>query len=236
MNLKLLEKGLIELGIKYSTDTISKFSLYLKELHEWNEKVNLTGIMDENEIIKKHFLDSLSCVLACHNFSGKSGIDVGTGAGFPGLPLKICFPDFKITLLDSSNKKIKFLEHIVNLLELSRVEILHGRAEDFARGSYREKYDIVLARAIAKLPILIEICLPFTKTGGILLAQKAELKEEINNSQKILELVAGKIKEIKEIKVPFLDAKRNIVIIEKEKPASIKYPRRPGIPQKRPIL
>lgn len=237
MNIGLLSNGLRELKIEFSTDIIEKFSLYLKEIQEWNEKVNLTSLTKDDEIIKKHFFDSLSCMLVIKDLSKKTVIDIGTGAGFPGLPLKICFSDFKITLLDSSIKKIKFLEHIVKLLRLSNVEILYGRAENFAKSEkHREKYDIVLARAIAKLPSLIEICLAFATIGGIFVAQKSDVKDELKNSEKILNIVGGKLKEKKEVKIPFLSAKRYLIVIEKEKSTPMKYPRRPGIPQKRPIL
>lgn len=232
----LFESGLRELGIKFSDCVLQKFSLYLKELQKWNEKVNLTGIRDKKEIIIKHFLDSLSCALGTDDLSSKSGIDIGTGAGFPGIPLKIIYSDFRITLLDSSIKKIKFLEHIVKILKLTDVEVLYGRAEDFAKKEYREKYDFVFARAIAKLPVLIEICLPFVKIGGIFIAQKSDYEKELKKSEKVLNIIGGRLKEIKEINVPFLDAKRFLIIIEKEKSTPLEFPRRAGIPQKRPIL
>lgn len=233
----ILEHGLEKLKIKFTNREISKFILYLKELQEWNKKVNLTGIKKDDEIIIKHFLDSLSCILATGDLSKKTGIDIGTGAGFPGIPLKIIYPDFKITFLDSSIKKIKFLEYIIKLLKLSNLEVLYGRAENFAKESCREKYDIVLARAVAKLPCLVEICLPFAKVGGVFIAYKSEnVDEEIKNSQKILNVVGGRLKEKKEVKVPFLTAKRYLIIIEKEKPTPIEFPRRTGIAQKRPIL
>ena len=224
-----------ELNIELNENQFDKFELYKKELLEWNEKINLTEITDENEIWLKHFVDS--CTINKYIDSNSSIIDVGTGAGFPSLPLRIIRDDINLTLLDSLNKRIIFLQDVVSKLELNNIEFVHGRAEDIANDSkYREKYDVATARAVANLATLSEYCLPFVKTNGIFICMKAgNVEEEIENAKNAIKTLGGQIEKIENFTLPNSDIERTIIIIKKIKPTPILYPRKAGTPSKQPI-
>lgn len=204
------------------------FDIYLRELLEWNKKFNLTSITDPEEIRRKHFDDSL-LLLQTIQLNNQSVIDVGTGAGFPGIPLKIACPKIKLTLLEATRKKIEFLKHLVSILDLKDVEIIWGRAEEVAKEK-REVFDVAVSRAVAKLNVLCEYCLPFVKIGGMFVAYKEEkVEEEVKAAEKAIQILGGKLKEIK--KFPL----RSLVIIEKVSKTPPKYPRRAGMAKKKPL-
>lgn len=211
-----------------------KFYLYMKELLEWNEKINLTAITDENEIIIKHFMDSVTILNKIEN--KRNIIDIGTGAGFPGIPIAIMNEKIEITLLDSLNKRIIFLNDIIKKLNLNNVKAIHGRAEDIAHNiEYREKYDIVTSRAVAPLNTLLEYMLPFNKVDGICICMKGSNIDEIVNANKSIKELGGEMNCIEKIILPNTDMERNLIIIKKVKNTHKKYPRKAGIPKKSPI-
>lgn len=223
-----------EINISLSSDTADKFLLYKNLLKAWNEKINLTAIVEDKEIILKHFIDSLT--IEKYILENSSIIDVGTGAGFPGIPLKIVRKDIEITLLDSLNKRLFFLEAVKQNLKLENTKIIHGRAEDLGKNvDFREKYDIATARAVANLSVLSEYCLPFVKVGGLFICMKGSNIEEIDDAKKALEKLGGKIEKIEKIFLPDSDIERNIVIIKKIKNTPKEFPRKAGIPSKNPI-
>lgn len=226
MNKKLLTEGLKKLNIEINEEKEKKFSLYSALLKEWNEKMNLTAVTDDDGISIKHFLDS-ALVLRDINFENKNIIDIGTGAGFPGIPLKILKENIKITLLDSLNKRIMFLNEVKEKLGLKNIETLHQRAEELGKNkNYREKYDIAISRAVANLKVLSEYALPFVKKDGLFIALKStDIDEEIEESRAMIGLLGGKLREIIEIDIPFSDIKRKIVIIEKIKNTPNEFPR-----------
>lgn len=236
-SMEILIEGAKALGLSLTDRQVHQFIAYKDLLLEWNEKMNLTAITDEKEIMMKHFLDALSCALVDKLKSHVKIIDVGTGAGFPGIPLKIYYPDLSLTLLDSLNKRIHFLREICSRLELAQVEFVHGRAEDFgANKQYREKYDIAVARAVAELNVLSEYCLPFVKVGGYFICQKGpSIDEEMERGKKAIEVLGGKVVERKDILLPFSDITHNIVVIEKVKATPTKFPRKAGMPTKKPL-
>ncbi len=223
-----------DINIEMTENQIEKFYIYMTQLLEWNKKMNLTAIEEENEIILKHFIDSLT--IKEYIKDAKSMIDIGTGAGFPGIPIAIINNNINITLLDSLNKRINFLNDIIQKLELNNVIAIHGRAEDIARlETYREKFDIVTSRAVAPFNILLEYMLPFNKVNGISISMKGSNIEEIENSDKALNELGGKIERIEKINLPKTEVQRNIIIIEKIKRTPNKYPRKAGIPKKEPL-
>ena len=212
-----------------------KFKKYLNLLVEWNNKINLTSITEENDIILKHFIDSLT---ASEYIPDNSKIiDIGTGAGFPGIPLKIYNETYNITLLDSLNKRVNFLNTVIEELELKNISAIHGRAEEFGHNTlYREKYDIAISRAVSNLSTLVEYMLPFIKKDGLCICMKGpNIKEEIDNSKNALKRLGGKIIKIEEFNLPNTDIKRNIIIIKKILNTDNKYPRKAGIPNKNPL-
>ncbi len=221
--------------IDLTDDKLNQFYIYMQLLIEWNEKINLTAITEPEDIIDKHFIDSISIVPYIKENS--KILDIGTGAGFPGIPLKITLHGSKITLLDSLNKRIVFLEEVIQKLKLKDIKAIHSRAEEFAKANeQRESYDIVTSRAVARLNVLIEYMLPFVKIGGSCICMKsADINEELNETQKAIELLGGRIQKIDEIKLPNTDISRKFVIIEKIKQTPKKYPRKAGIPAKEPI-
>lgn len=222
------------INIEMTENKIEKFYIYMTQLLEWNKKMNLTAIEDEDEIILKHFIDSLT--INEYIKDAKSMIDIGTGAGFPGIPIAIINNNINITLLDSLNKRINFLNNIIQKLELNNVIAIHGRAEDIAKlETYREKFDIVTSRAVAPFNILLEYMLPFNKVNGKSISMKGSNIEEIENSNKALNELGGKIESIEKINLPKTDVQRNIIIIEKIKKTPDKYPRKAGIPKKEPL-
>ena len=232
---QIMIKYLNELNINLSKEQTKKFYDYMNLLIEWNKVMNLTGIVEPKEIITKHFIDSLT-VLDKINEKDEI-IDVGTGAGFPGIPIKIVYPNTKITLLDSLNKRINFLNEVINKLELKNIKTIHGRAEDYGKDkNYREKYDISIARAVAPLNILLEYLIPFVKINGKCICMKgSNVKEEIENSKNAIKILSGNLKEIQEFYIPGTDIKRNIVMVEKVNILSNSYPRKAGLPGKTPL-
>lgn len=236
-NADILKKGIEDLGLKCSDETIDKFSKYREILVEWNQKMNLTGIEEEKEVYIKHFLDSVAAVKKGYIKDGMSIIDVGTGAGFPGLPLRICLENSKITLLDSLNKRINFLSEVCTNINIDDIELIHGRAEDFGKDEkYREQYDIATARAVAGLPILMEFCVPFIKVGGYFVCLKGPNADtELEESRKAMEVLGLEFVEKIDVELPEIELKHNIVVFKKVNSTPAKYPRKAGKPVKTPI-
>lgn len=236
-NADILKKGIEDLGLKCSDETIDKFSKYREILVEWNQKMNLTGIEEEKEVYIKHFLDSVAAVKKGYIKDGMSIIDVGTGAGFPGLPLRICLENSKVTLLDSLNKRINFLSEVCTNINIDDIELIHGRAEDFGKDEkYREQYDIATARAVAGLPILMEFCVPFIKVGGYFVCLKGPNADtELEESSKAMEVLGLKFVEKIDVELPEIELKHNIVVFKKVNSTPAKYPRKAGKPVKNPI-
>lgn len=238
-NTEQFEKDLQELNITLTQKQLEQFMQYYELLVEWNSFMNLTAITEFDEVLKKHFVDSLSLVKA-FDFSGKkevSIIDIGTGAGFPGIPLKIAFPEIKITLLDSLQKRIKFLDEVILSLGLEKIDTVHGRAEDYAKpDKLREKYDLCVSRAVANLATLSEYCLPFVKVGGNFISYKSEkIAEEMVQAEKAVSVLGGKIADQVDYMLPSSDIYRNLLIIDKVKATPKKFPRKAGLPAKEPI-
>jgi 16S rRNA (guanine527-N7)-methyltransferase len=224
-----------KINITLSENQISKFNLYKDLLKEWNEKINLTSIIEDEDIIIKHFIDSLTCVKYIK--PEDSVIDIGTGAGFPGLPIKIVLENTKITLLDSLNKRLLFLNEVIEKNSLRNVELLHGRAEDFGKDlKFRELYNVATARAVANMATLAELCLPFVKVGGVFICMKGNSLEEAKEGERAIEILGGKIEKIENIILPGSDIERNLIIIRKETHAPNIYPRKAGTPEKKPLM
>ena len=239
-NLEQFEKDLAELQIILSSVQIEQFLIYYEMLIEKNKVMNLTAITDFDEVLKKHFIDSLSLIKAC-DLNGSENhislIDIGTGAGFPGIPLKIAFPDLKITLLDSLNKRVSFLNEVIRTLKLNEINTIHGRAEDYAKlGKLRESYDLCVSRAVANLSTLSEYCLPYVKVSGKFISYKSEnVKEEIQDAEYAINLLGGKIKEQITFTLPDSEIYRNLFVIVKDKNTPRKYPRKAGTASKAPL-
>lgn len=233
--IRLLEEGIGQYAPGLASFKADKFVKYMGMLKEWNRKINLTAIEDEREIIIKHFIDSAS-ILPFLKDESLDLIDVGTGAGFPGIPVKILYENINVTLLDSLAKRVNFLNEVIDSLHLKGITAIHGRAEDKGREtSLRETFDVAVARAVANLPVLLEYCLPFVKPGGVFIAMKGSNIEEVEVSGKALDVLGGTLEEVKEITLPFSDIKRNIIIIKKVRHTPTKYPRKAGKPSKDPI-
>lgn len=236
-DLTVLEEGCGQLGIKLSQLQKEQFIQFYEYLIEKNKVMNLTGITDFQEVLVKHFLDSLSCVKALDMSGAKKIIDVGTGAGFPGIPLKIVYPEIEFCLLDSLKKRVNFLEETFQLLKLRNITAIHGRAEEFARNkSYREAYDLCVSRAVSNLATLSEYCLPYVKKGGCFISYKSgKVKEEAQQAEKAAGILGGRIKDIVYFNLPESEIERSLVIIEKIRNTSPKYPRKAGTPLKEPL-
>lgn len=231
-----------KINIEISDDQINCFEKYYELLIEKNKVMNLTAITDKEDVIVKHFIDSIALIpyltdKGINTNNELKIIDIGTGAGFPGLPLKIMMPDVKFTLLDSLNKRVSFLNEVIDELELKDIEALHGRAEDYASDNkYREKYDICVSRAVANLSTLSEYCIPFVKEDGYFISYKAgESEEEINNSKNAIKILGGKINKVEEFVLPGTDVSRVFVFIRKLELTDKKYPRKAGVPAKKPL-
>ena len=237
MNIHEFEQALKEKGIDLSPKQLDQFETYFKMLVEWNEKVNLTAITEKEEVYLKHFYDSISPSFFVDLSEEKSICDVGAGAGFPSIPLKICFPSLKVSIVDSLNKRITFLKNLTETLGLENVNLYHDRAETFGKlPEQREQYDIVTARAVARLSVLSELCLPLVKVGGQFIALKgAGAEDEVSIGKKAVTILGGKLKEDHYFQLPKEDSDRHIVIIDKVKPTPKKYPRKPGTPNKQPL-
>lgn len=228
----LKEKAKI-LGIHISDVQADQFYNYMQLLLEWNQKMNLTAITEPEEVILKHFIDSITIIPYLED--SEKILDIGTGAGFPGIPLKILLENKNFTLIDSLNKRINFLQIVIDDLELNNIQAVHGRAEDFIKGQ-RETYDIATSRAVAKLNVLLEYMLPFVKIGGKCICMKSiEIEEEIKEAETSIRILGGEIEKIDNIILPNSDIKRKIIVIKKVKPTPNKYPRKAGTPAKEPI-
>ena len=269
-DISVLNEYVKELGICFSDNQLNQFLAYYNLLISWNEKINLTTITDFDDVLKKHFLDSVAIVKAVDcdiikditDNASFSLIDVGCGAGFPSVPLKIAFPELQVTCLDSLNKRINFLNEVFDELHLSGIRAVHGRAEDAAADkSHREAYDIAVSRAVANMSTLSEYCLPFVKQGGILVAYKSEElvkpgmfdvskyasvlgnnlssysdKSELDISSKAIKLLGGHIENVYEYTLPSTDFYRSLCVVRKSSKTSSRYPRKAGLPSKEPIL
>ena len=239
--MQLLAQSAPELGLSINTSQLEQFDTYYRELADWNTRMNLTSVIDYAEVQVKHFLDSLTVLPALGASLSPDArvVDVGAGAGFPGLPLKLVYPDIQLTLVESTGKKASFLRHIVETLDLSGVDVHTGRAEDLAhRPELRGACDLALARGLARLPTLLEYTLPFARHGGLVAAWKhggEGLKSELDSARKALQILGGRVKSIYAVKATGLEDNRVVVIIEKVKDTPEEYPRRSGVPRKQPL-
>ena len=233
-NEKFLEK-LNKIQLNVNDEVLNKFWVYMTNLLEWNEKINLTAITDEDDIILKHFIDSLTILEYIPEKSNV--IDVGTGAGFPGIPLKIVREDINMTLMDSLNKRITFLNEIINKLGLKKINAIHSRAEELAKmPEHREKYDIAVSRAVANLSTLSEYMIPFVKVRGKCICMKgSNIEEELKTAKNAIKELGGEIEKVINFKLPDSDNERNIIIIKKVRNTKSKYPRKAGMPSKEPL-
>jgi len=234
----IFESKLSELGIVLSDTQKEQFVKFYELLVEWNKVMNLTGITEYEEVNEKHFVDSLSIIKCKDMDSVKTLIDIGTGAGFPGIPLKIAFPHLEIVLLDSLNKRINFLNIVISELGLENIRTIHGRAEDFAKmQEYRERFDVCISRAVANLATLSEYCLPYTKIGGEFIPYKSgDIEEEVENAKKAIKVLGGKIDNVVKFQLPGTEIGRSFVKIKKVENTPKKYPRKSGMPTKEPIV
>ena len=236
-----LISGAEKLGLQLNPEQLEQFNTYYQELVGWNRRINLTAITDYEEIQVRAFLDSLTVVLAWQPPSDDEPtrvLDVGSGGGMPGVPLKIAFPGIRLVLLEATKKKVNFLKHLSDRLALDNVQVLTGRAEEVAReDDYRETFDLVLSRAVAKLATLAELALPFCTVGGMFVAhKKGNVDWEIIRAEPAIITMGGKLREVKSVDLPEFTDRRLLVVIDKVKPTPDKYPRRPGMPEKRPLV
>lgn len=236
-SLETFKQGLSELEITLSENQMNQFITYYEMLVEKNKVMNLTGITEWEEVVQKHFLDSLSLVYAVDMEDGMKVLDLGTGAGFPGIPLKIAFPEMQMVLLDSLNKRIKFLQEVIDALGLKGIKAVHGRAEEFAqKREYRESFDLVVSRAVANLSTLSEYCIPFVQVGGSFVSYKSgEIGEELDAADHAIMMLGGTLASVEEFSLPDSDVSRSLIVIDKEESTKKKYPRGGGKPSKDPL-
>lgn len=236
-DLTILEEGCKELGITLDENQKKQFTDFYEYLVEKNKVMNLTGITEFQEVLIKHFLDSLACVKAVDMSRIKRIMDIGTGAGFPGVPLKIAFPHLEACLLDSLKKRVNFLEETFQMLKLENITAIHGRAEEYAKNKqYRETYDLCVSRAVSNLATLSEYCLPYVKTGGYFISYKSgTVQEEVEQAQKAVKILGGKIQNVVYFQLPDSEIQRSLVVIEKIKATPGRYPRKAGTPLKEPL-
>ena len=238
-DLTKFKHGLEELNITLTAEQIEQFLQYYKMLVEKNKVMNLTGITEYEEVIQKHFLDSLSLIRVIPDIASQklTVIDLGTGAGFPGIPLKIAFPELEITLMDSLNKRILFLQEVIDALGLKKVSAVHGRAEEMSsNATHRQQYDLCVSRAVSNLAVLTEYCLPFVKKGGLFVSYKsADSDAEIQEGKKAISILGGKLTSVDKFQLPDSDLRRALVCIKKVKDTPKKYPRKAGTPAKLPL-
>jgi 16S rRNA (guanine527-N7)-methyltransferase len=234
---EVLKNGALNYNIDLREEQVEQFIKYMNLLREWNKKINLTAITDDIDIIKKHFIDSISIVKSGVLKEGMSLVDVGTGAGFPGIPIKIIMPTIKVVLLDSLNKRINYLNEVINELNLNNIEAVHGRAEEYSKNDmYREKFDIATARAVANLSVLSEYCIPYVKINGYFIAMKGpSIEEEIQSGKNAISTLGGKFVEIIKTEILGEEYNHNIVVVEKVKKTDEKYPRKYAQIEKKPI-
>jgi len=240
MNIEIFQVELQKNNIELNEIQLQQFEQYYESLIEWNEKINLTAITERDEVYLKHFYDSISAAFF-YSFDKQSSLsicDVGAGAGFPSLPLKIVYPNLNVTIVDSLKKRITFLENLCEKLKLENVQLYHDRAETFGQNpSHREQYDVVTARAVARMSVLSEFCLPLVKVGGTFLALKgASGIEELNEGKKAIQLLGGQVAKSYQFKLPEENSDRTIFVINKVKATPKKYPRKPGVPLKTPLV
>lgn len=239
--MKRLQEQVKKLNIELSNHQIEQFQTYYEMLVETNKVMNLTAITELDEVITKHFVDSVALGFVyspvCDENKSIKVLDLGTGAGFPGIPLKIAFPHLQVTLMDSLNKRVKFLQSVIDALELTNITAVHGRAEEAARNAnYREQFDLCVSRAVANTATLSEYCLPFVKVGGKFIAYKsADIEEELNQGKKAIQVLGGKLTEVKKMTLPDSDIERSFLLIEKVKNTPKAYPRKAGTASKEPI-
>ena len=236
-DLTVLEQGCEQIGISLNEEQKQQFIAFYEYLVEKNKVMNLTGITEFQEVLVKHVLDSLACVKAVDMKKVTTVMDIGTGAGFPGVPLKIAFPHLEACLLDSLKKRVNFLEETFALLKLQNITAIHGRAEEFAKNkSYRETYDLCVSRAVSNLATLSEYCLPYVKVGGKFISYKSgTVQEEAEQAEKAIRILGGKIQDVVYFNLPDSEIQRSLVVIEKIKPTPGKYPRKAGTPLKEPL-
>lgn len=227
-----------EQGITLTDQQLEQYEKYYETLVEWNEKMNLTAITEEDEVYLKHFYDSLTASFYFDFTKEITLLDVGAGAGFPSIPLKIAFPHLKVNIVDSLKKRIGFLEHLKEELQLQEVSFYHDRAETFGQNKdFREQYDVVIARAVARMPVLAELCLPLVKVGGHFIAMKgSDATDEIKEGKKAVKLLGGTYENDYSFQLPIEESMRHIIVVKKEKTTPKKYPRKPGTPNKQPLI
>jgi len=233
-----LREELEKQGLSLTDRSLAQFETYFELLVDWNQRMNLTAITDREGVMEKHFYDSLTPAFFADFSAVSKLIDIGAGAGFPSLPIKILFPHIKVTIVDSLNKRIHFLQELTQTLGLSDVTCIHGRAEEVAqKPDFREKYPLVMARAVARLPVLLELCLPFVQVGGEFIALKGSSgEEEVKEGKKALHLLGGEIERLENLRLPSEESKRTLIWIKKVKSTPKQYPRKPGTPNKNPII
>lgn len=234
---ELVAKAAAEYGLQLTREQIAAMDTYYRLLLEWNEKINLTAITEPNEVAVKHMIDSLSCYREDIFTAAARIVDVGTGAGFPGIPLKIFQPDIELILMDSLNKRLNFLREVADGLGLQEVTFVHARAEEAGKNKqHREFYDIAVSRAVARLNVLCELCLPMVKVGGWFIALKgAQYEDEIREAVKALSILGGKVEDIQPVSLPGLADKRAVIYIKKVTTTPSMYPRKAGTPEKKPL-